>query len=168
MIREAIEKDFESFFRIKSEKDNLYWCGYNSAPDKEKLREFWKRNVPHTALRTIYMILKEEHICGYIYVDIVADPQSAKRGIELSIGVSERFSNGGLATEAIRNICELLSESQENSEIYVYIRTDNIRSQKVFTKAGFVVTEEFRVMQLQNQNEPVKLYRWNLLRQSGK
>lgn len=160
MIREAVAEDFEHFYQIKSEIDNMYWCGYTSAPKRESLWAFWNRNVPHTPARTIYMVLQEDFVCGYVYADTEVLEGTEKKGIELSIGISERYSNGGLATKAIEEACRMLTETGKDPLIYAYIRTDNLRSQRVFSKAGFVLTENFREMHLENQKEPMKLYQW--------
>ena len=45
MIRKARREDFEFFYTIKCEEDNLYWCGYREKPVRDDLHAFWKRYV---------------------------------------------------------------------------------------------------------------------------
>lgn len=57
MVRKAIMQDFEYFYKIKSEEDNLFWCGYDKKPIRESLFKFWEKHVSEDSNRTILSII---------------------------------------------------------------------------------------------------------------
>ena len=98
MIRKARREDFEFFYTIKCEEDNLYWCGYREKPVRDDLHAFWKRYVStdkesavedtdnmrgaflHNERREIYIVQEEDRSVGYLYIDYSANAEA-----ELSI-----------------------------------------------------------------------------------
>ena len=56
MLKKATMMDFEDFFLMKSEEDNMFWCGYNRKPIKETLLAFWNKHILGNTFRTIYII----------------------------------------------------------------------------------------------------------------
>lgn len=60
MVRKAIMQDFESFYKIKSEEDNLFWCGYDKKPIRENLFKFLGKYTGHgIATKAISEVVKE-------------------------------------------------------------------------------------------------------------
>lgn len=155
MIRKAVREDFKFFFAVKSEEDNIYWCGYRDKPTRENLQMFWDRNVPGNGTRDIYMILEKDHPVGYLYVDHISDKEA-----ELSIGISIAESGKGYGKKAIEEAIALLSAKKVSA--IGYIREDNDKSQRLISKAGMYRTEEYREMILPcgKQNRRIKLYKW--------
>lgn len=89
---------------------------------------------------------------GYIYVD-------NNEEIELSVGISCYHAGQGIATNSIRDLVELLSAT-ENKNIIAYIREDNVKSQRVFEKVGFKITDQYRTMNFTSSDCAMKLYKW--------
>lgn len=134
MLRKANSSDFEAFYHIKCENDNIKWCGYTKPPKRTDLMGFWETFVPNSEDRTIYVIQVAKCVVGYIYVDYSKDE------LCLSVGVSSQYAGNGIATNSIVEIVQKL-RAEFNLPIVAYIREDNIRSQKVFIKAGFKKTD---------------------------
>lgn len=164
MIRKAVREDFEFFFAIKSEEDNLYWCGYKDKPVRENLLAFWNRYVPdgvereshpEGGSRKIYIVQEEEHPVGYMYIDYISDKET-----ELSIGISITKSGKGYGTKAIREAVTFLNAAELSA--IAYIREDNDKSKKLFSKAGLHQTNEYREMILPfgEYDRTIKLYKW--------
>jgi RimJ/RimL family protein N-acetyltransferase len=151
MLRDATMDDFESFYKIKSEDDNLYWCGYDRKPIKENLFKFWNKYVTENTTRTIFIISWGGKTVGYMYVDDDTD-------IEISIGISYSYTGQGLATKALGEVVQKLKT--QNKNIIGYIREDNVKSQSVFRKVGFKITDVYRSMLLPTLEHEIKLYKW--------
>ena len=89
---------------------------------------------------------------GYIYAD-------NNEEIELSVGISCYYAGQGIATNSIRALVELLSVT-ENKNIIAYIREDNVKSQRVFEKVGFKITDQYRTMNFTGSDCAMRLYKW--------
>lgn len=151
LIKAEIE-DFDFFYDIKCEEENLFWCGYVTKPDRERLYAFWKRNITENPLRDIYIANANGESAGYVYVDYNSEEE-----IELSLGVSSKMSGKGYGTIIIRNLVEEYKDKYKY--ITAYIREDNIRSQKVFGNAGFVCLQEKKMIMDEKENKLV-LDKW--------
>ena len=62
MIRKARREDFEFFYTIKCEEDNLYWCGYREKPVRICMRS--GRGMFQLIKR---VQLKIQTICGALF-----------------------------------------------------------------------------------------------------
>ena len=164
MIRKAVREDFDFFFSIKSEEDNLYWCGYRDKPRRENLQAFWDRYIPNDrehktypegTVREIYIIQEEDHPIGYLYLDYISDKEA-----ELSIGISHAESGNGYGTKAVKEAVALLNEAKLSA--IAYIREDNDKSKRLFSKAGLHQTNEYKEMMLPRGecDTTIKLYQW--------
>ncbi len=164
MIRKAAREDFDFFFSVKSEEDNLYWCGYRNKPVKGNLQMFWNRYVPNNGegenysedrVREIYIVQEESHAVGYLYIDYLPDEEA-----ELSIGISITQSGKGYGTKAVKEAVAFLNAAGLSA--IAYIREDNDKSRKLFSGAGFWQTEEYREMTLpcKEDDKTIKLYKW--------
>ena len=154
MLRKARMDDFIYFYEIKSEEDNLFWCGYINKPIVGNLLSFWNKYIQDNNERTIFMIIVNNKPCGYVYVDY-----KSQNKVELSIGVSIKCSGKGIATKAIKEIV-LKMQKHRISEIFAYIREDNIKSERVFAKSGFVKTSLYNKVKLENSLDEIKLFKW--------
>lgn len=154
MLRKARIDDFNYFYEIKSEDDNLFWCGYAKKPIVDNLWLFWNKYIQDNSERTIFMIIIENKPCGYVYVDY-----KNMNNVELSIGVSSKCSGKGIATCAIQEIV-LKLRKYNVPEIFAYIREDNSRSERVFTKSGFIKTNLYRKLKLENSIDEITLFKW--------
>lgn len=173
MIRKARREDFNFFYAVKCEEDNLYWCGYREKPVRENLLAFWNKYVsedgrdepaesdetaagrPCGERREIYIVQEENHPVGYLYIDY-----SANEKAELSVGISSMESGNGYGTKAVREAVEYLQAMKLSA--VGYIREDNDKSQALVRRAGLIRTEEYKEMLLPcgKQHKLVKLYQW--------
>lgn len=82
-----------------------------------------------------------------------------KLDIELSVGVSCQYTGHGIATKAVSEVVKELNNT-ENKDIIAYIREDNIKSQRVFSRVGFKRTDTYQSMLLPILEHEIKLYKW--------
>lgn len=136
-LRNAKEEDFPYYFDLKSEKSDMYWMGFEKAPDREKLFRIFKGRMktenPQIGEKRIKIIVSDEVPAGYVQCTFNEEE------IELGIGISEKNQNCGIGTAALK----LILQDYENDKriIFARIRDDNLASQKIFQKNGFKPTE---------------------------
>ncbi|MCI9270111.1 MAG: GNAT family N-acetyltransferase [Dorea sp.] len=152
ILKKAEIKDFDFFYNIKCEEDNLFWCGYFTKPERGNLYAFWDKNITDNSLRDIYIATIDGESVGYAYIDYNSEAE-----IEISLGVSNKMSGKGYGTDIIRNLVEKYKETYRY--IVAYVRKDNIRSQKAFFKAGFVRLDETKTVIDERENE-LALDKW--------
>lgn len=152
-IRKAELQDFDFFYKIKSEDDNIFWCGHDAKPDRNNLKVFWSKYVPYNVSREIYIIREMDSSVGYIYIDFIDSDE-----IEVSIGVSSEYSGRGIGTKALKLITTNLQEDYKS--IFAYIREDNIRSEKIFTKANFIKTDAEKRILHTKKTDVMILNKW--------
>ncbi len=136
---ETTSKDYEEYYKIRSCPGDVFWNGYDAPPDKESFRKLFnertcERKFDKVEDRRIYLISFQENIVGFI--------QLIKRVNKIEIGytVKEEYQGKGIATLALEKVIPIAK--QYESSISLRIRDDNISSQKVALKNGFVRTEK--------------------------
>lgn len=146
-LKPTTESDFEDYYMIRSSPGDIYWNGYETKPDKEQFRiGFLKRlgdaKFEEVEDRRNYLIQLKNDKLECISIGFV---QLIKRndGIDIGYTIIEDYQGNGYATEALNLGVELAKRI--NNSIYVQIRDDNIASQKVAQKCGFIKTNEYEI-----------------------
>lgn len=154
MLKKAELSDFNFFFEIKSEEDNIFWCGHVKIPERQKLKSFWEEQITNNRNRKIYIIWERMGRVGYMYVDYADDY------IEISIGVSLKFSGKGYATKAVKELTDFLnSQNDVCIPIVAYIREDNYKSQHVFGNASYEKSAEY-VLKSFGEEKSLRMEKW--------
>ena len=149
--------NYDEFYKLKSDKSNIYWTGWSNSPDYEKLKEFYYNvinNLKTIKDRRIYLAYENDEVVGYVYIDYVDDDTFA-----LSPAVHSKFQGKGYGKQIIGlGIKEGLNLGYRNME--AYIREDNIVSQKCFEYNGAHKTEEFKNLFIENLNKEIKMIKY--------
>ena len=159
-LKPTTADDYEEYYRIRCSPADIFWNGYSSQPDKVSFRTvFLKRlgNAPfeNTEDRRLYLIKIEDGVSvGFLQLI------KRKDGIDIGYSVIEEYQRHGYATRALIAGIELAHEL--DNRIYVQIRDDNIASQGVAMKCGFVRTEEY-TFRFYPQVGEVKLRKYRLI-----
>lgn len=134
ILREAREDDFEFYYQLKSEKSAVYWSGFESAPDRDRLLDFWNKYViMDNPERKILILQSNNEALGYLQA--VFD----KTSIGLSMGIREAKRGYGFGKQIIGLAVNFFAECLD---FYCYVREDNISSMNCFTSNGFRETGE--------------------------
>ena len=155
--------DFEFYYLMKCEKENIYWSGFKSAPDKEKLHTWFMQKVDQFKVKDsykLYIMLAtiDQNYTKVGYLSLYPSC-NCKDCCEISIGVSSSYTGKGIGTKAIRRAIEE-SAKLGYRKIFAYIRKDNGRSQAAFTKAGFILTEKSKEVFFENINRNVEMWEY--------
>lgn len=154
-LEEATLEDFAFFYQVKSEAENLYWCGYLEKPKEENLLNFWNKTLKDKKKqRRIYICKVQAQSVGYVYLDRVEE-----NGYEISVAIRDSEAGKGFGREAVRQAV-ILAQSEAPNEIFAYIREDNIRSQKLFERVGFQKQNQCRLLSLENCDKESKLWKY--------
>ncbi|MDF2877899.1 MAG: acetyltransferase, family [Clostridia bacterium] len=156
----ATEDDISFLYEIKSNEDNMNWAGHSEKPVYEKLKESYLKHIQNQDVvlnRKIYIISGSEINMkyGYLYLDPI-DYDNAS----VSVAVLDKYSGKGIGRTAIERVVEA-ANSYGYKNLIAEIREDNIRSQRLFTTAGFNKTEEFRLMYISNIEREIKMLQYN-------
>ena len=143
-LKEMIEDDYDDYYIIRSSPADIYWNGYVDKPNKEEFKKLFLQRLGNASFekeedKRLYLIQLE---CEDVVYNI-GFIQLTKRedGTDIAYTVVEKFQGYGYATEALKLGINQAKEFGDN--IYVQIRDDNIPSQKVAKKCGFVATDEY-------------------------
>lgn len=155
-IRKAVASDFDFFYAIKCQDDNIYWTGHTALPLRDQLHQFFSSNIQNSDMlnkRTIFIV---DEKCdgisvGYLYLDPINSDSA-----EISIGIRQDFSGRGFGRQAVCALCNL-ANNHGFTNIYALVREDNIRSQKMFQHAGFEKTDTFKFQFIQNLKKEIRM-----------
>lgn len=144
MVGASID-DFEDYYQIRCEPSDIYWMGHTSAPDYLMIYGvFSERLGPKTLSevgdKVIYMAKDtNDETIGFTMLSLTDS------GIEIGISLSQKKQGMGFGTEMISETLTLALVY--DTTIYARIRDDNTASQRIFTKNGFVKTEQYEMKQ---------------------
>ena len=142
-LKGATPDDYEDYYLVRCTPTDLLWNGYKEKPNNEKLREVFLSRLETNPLSEIdsgriYLIKKDDDTSvGFIHV------LNRDDGFEIGYTVLDDYQGHGYATKALIGMVDLVKEMC--SCLYLKIREDNIASQKVAYKAGFVKTDELSI-----------------------
>ena len=135
-------KDFELYYKLKCDEENIYWTGHKRSPDKENLRKWFKDQLERKD--RIFFLVKTPNYpneaIGYLYLDIVGENKNV---IETGHGVHSKFKGKGIGTKIIKFALEY---SKEKLEVIDrgdgWIAEDNIGSIKNVLKNGYFESKD--------------------------
>lgn len=142
---------FESFFRLRSQAQNIYWSGFSEAPIKKKLEHHYCAAIESSS-REFYLLCEKGEAIGYLYIDSDSDSDSDE--VEISYGISSEKSGRGLAKLMIKE--GLSATKHKVAKVIAWIATSNIPSIKSVESLGFTKTEEEEARSFNQEIEPVK------------
>ncbi|MGN2371295.1 GNAT family N-acetyltransferase [Clostridium cagae] len=136
LFKRCDEEDFEDFFILRSDDENMYWTGHDEKPNKTNLKEWYLTQLKRTD-RLLFIV------------------RSGKNNniIETGHGVNSKYKGKGLGTEIIKFAIDYSrSELTFIDEVDGWILEDNIGSIKNVLKNGYAETDERKEIYLKNLN----------------
>ncbi|WP_153207718.1 MULTISPECIES: GNAT family N-acetyltransferase [unclassified Flavobacterium] len=151
--KRASKDDFESYFFLKSDEENILWSGHSSAPVKERLFDWYIKNINRKD-RYFFLFFDEyssSRSIGYLYLDIIGDFDNI---IELGYGVHSDYKGKGYGTQIIK----FAKDFAMNDLIFIkhfqaWIASDNIGSIRVVLKNYFQKTDETKYVKFGDGSE---------------
>jgi len=129
-------EDYDDFYKIKCDPDNVKWSGFASMPDYERMKEWFAKQIGSDT-RTIYLCYWEGKVCGFFYLDKLSD----KEYEAASSGVLKDYTGRGIGTWMVKKRIDL-AQYQGANVIFSWVADENAQSWKRFEKLGFQKTDE--------------------------
>lgn len=151
--KRATEEDFDSYFFLKCDEENIKWTGHENAPDREKLYKWFMTNI-NLDNRHFFLFFENNSAfkpIGYLYIDYV---NLQKTVVDTGHGVHSSNAGKGFGTEIIKFVIEFTTrELLTVTQIEGWIAEDNIGSIKNVIKNGYKETDEFKVVKFEGGEE---------------
>ena len=96
--RLATIEDFEDFYRIKCDKENIAWGGFTKTPEKESFYQWYLQQLSSES-RWIYLVYEGPDCCAFFYVDKLEDGSYEAA----SSGVLTEYMGKGIGTYSLLN-----------------------------------------------------------------
>lgn len=154
-IELATIDDFDFFYEIKSEENNIFWTGHKEKPNKDNLLIFFEKiikNCKKKEERKIY-IIKEKNSGGVGYLYIIPD----KDNFDLASAILSKYQGKGFGKKAIQLGLEE-GKKLGYKKMVGSIREDNVASMKAYTACGVKLTQNYKMVYIPKLNKEVKMY----------
>lgn len=146
----ATESNFDEYYFLKCDEENILWSGHKSAPDKNNIYEWYLKNIARND-RHFFLFWDSEnfdHIIGYLYMDVVGDKNDT---IDTGHGVHSNCGGQGYGTQIIRFALDYATDNMPDIQYFQgWIANDNIGSIKNVLKNGYYKTDETKPVPFAN------------------
>jgi RimJ/RimL family protein N-acetyltransferase len=133
-IRKSRPEDFDAFYQIKCDPAINAWSGHTDLPDYERLKAWYHQALKDEEKRLIYLFFAEDQPIGYFYVDFHGSEKA-----ELACAIVSTQTGKGLGTIMMALMLkEIKLTLPRVKDIFAWVLADNIASEKMCLKNGFV------------------------------
>lgn len=147
-------EDFNSFYKIKCDSENIRWSGFNEAPDRGRLYDWYLKNY-RSDKRTIYLVEYDSEIVGFFYLDKLNDD----RFEAASSGILQEYCNIGLGTKTI-TWREELAKANGGQIIETWVSEFNHSSYRRLIKLGWQRTSDFEIRNVPLAGGLQRFFKW--------
>lgn len=106
LLRPASAEDFDAFYAIKADVNNIKWGGFDKAPQKDTFESWYIKQLEPCSKRKIFLLQVENKIVGFSSVNF-AEPNEP----EISYGVLSEEVGNGYGTEILKRTTEIMGET---------------------------------------------------------
>lgn len=149
-FRPASAEDFDAFYTIKADANNIKWGGFDKAPQKDTFESWYIKQLEPCSKRKIFLLQVENKIVGFSSVNF-AEPNET----EISYGVLSEEAGNGYGTEILKRTTEIIGGG-----IFAWVSVNNSASMRCFEKAGYKLTDISELRKLALFEEPQLFYKW--------
>lgn len=139
------EEDFEAFYRIKCDPNNVVWSGFSTAPNHDKFKIWYEKQIIEN-IREIWFAVMEDVVVGFYYI-IPCDEDCITGGY----GVLSEYCGRGIGTRLMYERDQRCL--QEGKVSVAWIAEENIASTKCMLKQGYRPQEDTEVRKILINNE---------------
>ena len=152
----ATTAHFDDFFKLKSEPNNIFWSGFDSAPNYEEFKIHFEKELTRDD-RTIIFLYFNKAIAGYLYIDFC----DVKKEVSTGHGVLKDFSGKGLGRKLIKYAVDFSTEKLTQADKLIgWIAEDNIGSIKNVLSNGYEKSLEIDMRVFSQREVPVKFEKY--------
>jgi RimJ/RimL family protein N-acetyltransferase len=147
-IREATKQDYEHYFAIKCDPNNIIWSGFLTQPDHEKLKERFNLFFDDES-QALLMFEIKGLIVGFLNVHVV----DYGNAIETSHGALSGHKGKGLGFKMLKIAIQYISDSSRYTgvqSVIGWVAETNLASLQNVLKNGYQANGEVEFRQLDN------------------
>lgn len=142
LLIEASHSLYDEYYIIRSEKNNLFWTGYENPPDYKLFKEWFKQRI-NDPDRYLYLLYSNDNCIGSLNIDYYA-----KYAI-IGYSVKKKFEGKGFGTFLVKEAIKIIKLSKDiRKQIYqvkALIFEKNNRSIKLIEKIGFKFSGNYEI-----------------------
>ncbi len=131
-FQKASETNYDDYFKIRSEKKNMFWTGYSKAPDYNNFLKWYKTRI-QDACKSLYLVYCNSECVGSLNIDYYPDR------VMIGYCVKEKYEGKGFATFIVNQAVEIIKKT-ENKTVQAWINEKNAGSIRVVEKNNFYKT----------------------------
>ena len=154
-LKKATLKDYDSYYEIRSEKLNLFWTGYEKAPDYDNFSKWYSNRLKEEG-RDLYLLFENDNCIGSLNMDFYTDH------IFIGYSVKELSAGKGIGTYLVKNAITIAKSNPNVRSIKAWINFQNIGSIRVVEKNGFVKNDIIETRQRFGKGELYYQFELNL------
>ena len=130
-LKKIEEQDYDLYYPIRAEKKNLWWTGYDNAPDYDAFFN-WFKSRANDPNRHIYLLLDNDVCIGALHLDFYSDHSF------IGYNIKEQHEGKGYATYMVQKAIEIAFKRPNIKSMKAWINYQNEGSMRVSEKNGFV------------------------------
>ncbi|WP_255401678.1 GNAT family N-acetyltransferase [Sporanaerobacter sp. PP17-6a] len=142
MFDKCTIEDFDDFYMLRCDEENIYWTGHREKPDRDKLYKWYLEQLKRTD-RIMFLVKADslDEPVGYLYLDIVNN--NGEIVAETGHGVNSKYKGRGIGTQIIKFAVDYTTnELKHINKIDGWILEDNVGSIRNVLKNGYIETGE--------------------------
>jgi RimJ/RimL family protein N-acetyltransferase len=151
----ASEQNYDDYHKIRSEKKNLFWTGYEKPPDYEKFKQWYKNRI-NDPKKDLYLVYCDNQCVGSLNVDYY------EGYVFIGYSVKEQHEGKGYGTFIVKNALEIVKQKPEYQFVRAWINEKNIGSIRVVEKNGFYKTDVSEIRQRFGKNETFLMFEYKI------
>lgn len=137
------ENLFEEFYKLKCEKDNIYWTNHLNLPNRLKFLKWCKLQLKNKNRKILIANEnKNDTVVGYGYIDFIEKDLEV---VEISYAISEKFMGRGLGRKIVKALVNYCIQNHKKIQmIQAWVLKDNERSKRCLLSNNFNQTTEMK------------------------
>lgn len=148
--KKAEASDFDFFYELRCDKENIRWSGHADKPDKQKLYEWYLANIGRSD-RIFFLFFCDiscDDVLGYLYLDITGEMDDI---IDIGYGVHHRHAGKGFGSKVLQfGIDHVRGAIPYIKYFQAWVAADNVASIKTVLKTGYHKTHETKQVKFPN------------------
>lgn len=135
IIRDFVDEDFESFYRLVQDEDNHKKAGLEFVLNRDLAKELFKK---YQELPNSYAIaLENNSMVGIIELNERGMTADLKKTREIGFIVDRDYRRKGIGSEAISLLIEYGFKKLDLIELWAAVETDNLPTKNLLNKLKF-------------------------------
>ena len=158
-LRAAKTTDFQDFFRLKCDIDNVVWSGAVKPPTYGHMADWFAEKVAPGSGRTILIAESRGSVIGYAYIDEVAE------GVEITVGLAASQAQRQAFGPILRLVLDWIKTEHAQRPVYTWLYDSNRFLTAAFEMENFAVDDEFPAHTIYTSatgaNEKQRRWKWS-------